>query len=97
VSLTFHPGTEHLDRLGLEYVSTGNGSPQDYEVFKARKEHACGHSGPWSRRLTFPCEHPVIAPREVYCRTLQGFNDTEPLSMACAIAAGFFRPKGAAQ
>jgi hypothetical protein len=90
--LSYLPGDNHLERAGLRYISTGNGSPQDFEVVKARKARACQHEGPWNRRLSPPCEHPEIRPGDLVVMTRQSFLESSSLSMPCAIAAGIYAP-----
>lgn len=90
--LTYRAGAQHLRALGLRYVDEGNGSPQDYEVVKARKEHACSHVRPGGYRLPQPCQHPTIGPGEVYVRVSAGWLDTDPVAMPCAVAAGWYAP-----
>lgn len=79
-------GVTLLD-AGLK-LTTGNGTSADWGyIQRARKEHRCGHSLPNSRRLTTECTHRTIAPGEPYLLTRQGYLDTEPLALDCALAA----------
>jgi hypothetical protein len=86
-------GTTLLD-AGLK-LATGNGTSADWGyIQRARKEHRCGHSLPNARRLTTECAHRTIAPGEPYLLTRQGYLDTEPLALDCALAAGVVESLG---
>lgn len=79
-------------KAGLAYISTGNGSHQDWSVHKARKPRRCGHVGPHGARwkFDFPCEHPEINRGEWYVTTRQSLWDDDYLSIECAIRAGVY-------
>lgn len=91
----------HLAALGLAYVDRGNGSPMDYGVRRARTAKPCEHLRPGGYRLDgpssgartpIPCEHPTIAAGECYVEVSAGWMDVVPVSMPCAVAAGWYAP-----
>lgn len=75
---------------GLAFRIYGLGARDDWQIFRARKQHGCYHMGPHSRPIVDPMPCPgFIEPGEIYLRTRQGWQDYAPLKLTCAIAAGF--------